>query len=313
MNKKQKMKKKILIVIVLSLLFNNKVSSQITFKNNNETKNNLKKYLWSRIQSTQDYTDKNGKIDPFITVIDDSKNGYLKVSGEYPPCGCPISETVAAFKDIKGNYTLLEKETKACNWKHQLSSNKALVAIFPENFGITTFIPTLKDTFTEQALFYLEVEIPRFGTEIKTRVKLIPYGMTIKSENLLIYKFSEEEKNAHLKELKKLKKLFLKLSNEAIEQIYQNNCKNLSKNDLKILKQYKLKNKDNSIKNLQIELIKLRKIYNLYSNIHYKSITLDWNKTTAKFYIKEKQNTKKTITFFQFLRSDILKYWEAMC
>ncbi len=307
------MKKKIVIVIVFSVLLQSKVTSQATNKDYKQSKYDLKELLWSSIQSTLEYTDSKGNIDRFITVIEDVKNGYLKVSGEFPPCGCPISETVAAFKDTKGNYTFLEEETEGCNWKYQLSSNTNLTAILPENFGIKTFIPTLKNNVTEQAFFYLEIDIPRHGTETKVRLKVIPIGMQVKSTNLLVYTISEDTEKTRLTNLKSWHQLILDLSEEGINLIYKNKCKNLSKNNQEKLQKYLQKNNEASIKTFHKNLVKIKEIYDFYCQIKHKSILLKWDKTTTRFYIKERGDEVKPMSFQQFLRSDILTYWSPQC
>ena len=302
-----------LILIVINLLINSQVNSQTTIKN--KSKNNLKEQLWNRIQSITEYTDSNsiGGMEDLITVIDDTKNGYLKVSGEFPPCGCLTSETVAAFKDINGNYTLLEEETNACNWKYSILSNKKIATILPADFGIENFIPAIKQDTTKQALFFLTFDIPRYGTATKVTLELIPLGMSIKSDTPLVYHISQEVKNTTLKELKKMHQLVLSLSDEGIDLISKGKNKILSNNNLKVLNHYQQNYKENSLEFFRNHLKHLKRIYNLYRQIKYKSILLKWDKTTAKFYIKEKEKSVKKMSFHQFVRSSLLRYWSANC
>lgn len=303
----------ILILIVFNLMINNRVNSQVTIKN--KSKNNLKEQLWNRIQSISDYTDSNsiGGVDDLINVIDDTKNGYLKVSGEFPPCGCLTSETVAAFKDINGNYTFLEEETNACTWRYSILSNKKIATILPTDFGIKNFIPTLEQDTTKQALFFLNIDIPRYGTETKVTLKLIPLGMAVKSDTPLVYHISENAKSTSLKELKSMHQLVLSLSDEGIDLITQCKDKNLSTKDLNTLNQYQKNHTEDALKLFRNHLKHLKKIYDLHRQIEYKSILLKWDKTTAKFYSKEKGKSVKKMSFHQFVRSSLLRYWSANC
>lgn len=300
---------------LLLIAFNLLVNSQTTIKNNPQSKNNLKEQLWARIQSISDYTDSNsiGGIKDLITVIDDTNNGYLKVSGEFPPCGCLTSETVAAFKDINGNYTFLEEETNACNWRYSILSNKKIATILPTDFSIDNFIPNLKQDTTKQALFFLNFNIPRYGTVTKVILEFIPLGMTIKSDTPLVYHISEYAKNTTLKELKNMHQLVLKLSDEGIDLISQCNNKNLSTKDLNTLNQYQKNHTKNSLELFRNHLNHLKKMYDLYRQIEYKSILLKWDKTTAKFHSIEKEKLVKKMSFHQFVRSSLLKYWSANC
>jgi len=70
-------------------------------------------------------------------------------------------------------------------------------------------IPNLKDTSTKEAVFYLDVAIPRHGTDTQVTLKIIPFGMHIKSDSLLIYNFSEYDKRANLKDAHNIQQHYL--------------------------------------------------------------------------------------------------------
>ena len=280
-----------------------------------QTKQNLSKQLWERAQSCYSQfegNDDDGKLDG-VEIIDDAKNGYLKISGIIGTCGCSCSKTIAAFKGKNGNYTFLEQEISDCSWLHKVSSNRNLKELLPKGFGIQSFIPNLKDTSTKEAVFYLDVAIPRHGTDTQVTLKIIPFGMHIKSDSLLIYNFSEYDKRANLKEAHNIQQALLILSDKGIEYIYKNKQCKLTESDIKILNRYEL-NEDKKVINMfHDELHKLKNIYDVYSKIEQQSILLKWDKNKARFIIKEKGNHIEPISFYKFLRSDFLKYWMATC
>lgn len=143
----------------------------------------LSQQLWDQVQDCYNHfedMDDDGK--PDYDGIDDSRNGYLKISGSWPTCGCGCATTVAAFKDNAGKYTFLKKSESNCNWEHIISSNRPMEEILPEGFGIKSFITNEEIPSVENAIFYYDMEIPQFGTDTKISIYLIPFGLVMKSK-----------------------------------------------------------------------------------------------------------------------------------
>jgi len=82
--------------------------------------------------------DEDGKVD-YDKIIDDSINGYLKVSGSFPTCGCYCSNTIGAYKTHSDKYTFVKKSVWGCSWKKEITSNDSLSKIFPINFETNGF------------------------------------------------------------------------------------------------------------------------------------------------------------------------------
>ncbi len=282
-----------------------------------QSKHSLSKQLWERVQncySQFEDNDGDGKLDK-VEIIDDVDNGFLKISGAIGTCGCHCNKTIAAFKDKGGNYTFLEQETSDCSWLHQVSSSRNLVGILPKNFGIQSFIPNLKDTLSKEALFYLDFNIPQHGTAIEVSLKIIPIGMHIKSDSLLVYRISEDDVTAHVQELNVIPELLTTLSSKSMNLILNNQMDKLCKQDINLIKtKLKKNNKELTLDSFGEQLRILKNIYNLYVSIEHKSILLKWDKEKTKFYIDKKGEAVKPITFIKFLLDkDILKYWMATC
>ncbi len=282
-----------------------------------QSKHNLSKQLWERVQNCySQFEDKDGdgKLDK-VEIIDDAENGFLKVSGAIGTCGCHCNKAIAAFKDKSGNYTFLEQETSDCSWLHKVSSSRNLVDILPENFGIQSFIPNLKDTLSKEALFYLDFNIPQHGTATEVSLKIIPIGMHMESDNLLVYRISEDDATAHVQELNVIPELLTTLSSKSMNLILNNQLDKLCKQDIDLINtKLKKNNKELTIDSFGQQLRILKKKYNLYVSIEHKSILLKWDKEKAKFYIYKKGDAVKPITFKAFLiNKNILKYWMAIC
>lgn len=108
-----------------------------------QTQNPLSNILWDRVNhcySQFEDMDEDGL--PDFDKVDDSRNGYLKIWGEWPTCGCGCSSTVGAYKNSQGAYTILQSDQANCSWERKLSSNRELSDILPESFGIQSFSST---------------------------------------------------------------------------------------------------------------------------------------------------------------------------
>ena len=80
----------------------------MSFAANSYAQKTLSQQLWDQVQacySNFEDMDEDGK--PDFTAVDDSRNGYLQISGDWPTCGCGCTSTVAAFKNHSGKYTFL--------------------------------------------------------------------------------------------------------------------------------------------------------------------------------------------------------------
>jgi len=306
-NSKKQHSTKLFSVILLFML---------PITSHSQSKQSLSEQLWERVQSCYALFEDNnddGKLD--AEIIDDTENGFLKVSGTIGTCGCSCSETIAAFKDKNGNYTFLNQEKSDCSWLHKVFSSKDLSNIFPENFSINTFIPTIENTNKGRALFYLDIDIPRTGTDTKVTLKIIPVGMNIQSDKLLVSDISDEGKMNYLQNLQFIPQLLTELSEESVQLILNYQSDKLSKKDTDlIVTTLKKFNQDPTTDWLENKLNDLKKIYDIYLSIEHSTVTLGWNGAKAKFYIKKKGEPVMPISFDEFLMNkDILRYWVAIC
>lgn len=277
----------------------------------------LSEQMWERVKTCysmfEDY-DEDGKID-YDELIDDSKNGYLKVSGSYPTCGCSCSHTVGAYKGNDGRYTFVEEEEWTCSWKKKISSSKNLNLLFPENFGIKNFITkanvNLQSTF---AMFYLDIEIPRKGTDTKFKIKVIPFGIYMETNNILSYEYSENDNMSNCKPIYKISSIANEIKSEkTLEYLLDKKYNKISNQDMEIINSTlgddygSFKSKDE----LSEQLRELKNIYDLYLKINHETITLGWDRDKARFYVKSKGKPVKQISFKKFLLNNL--FWSPVC
>lgn len=237
--------------------------------------------------------------------IDDSVNGYISVSGEYPTCGCYCSNIAGGYKQSDGDYTILVNEEWSCSTKSIFRSNRKLKDVFPKGFGIKDFIPEqlINDSSINKQIFKLNVEIPRKGTDTKVSLELIPFGINQKSENILTYKYEEDFTSS--KYIYGIKSIIENLNDKnTIDFLINDNIDDINKADLEIIQKeidletsFKFKN----INEISEELKNLKYIYKLYESIQYEYLILGWDKSKNQFYVKKKIDALNKMSFIDFV------------
>ncbi|MCD4725901.1 MAG: hypothetical protein K8R63_13770 [Bacteroidales bacterium] len=302
------MKKQLFIIITIFL-------THIVY---GQSSGSLSDQLWDQVQncySMIEDVDEDGTLD-FDEIINDSKNGYLKVAVSWPTCGCNCIETVGAYKGSDGNYTILKKEEWGCSWVDRISSNRKLLSIFPENFGINTFIPDRNIRIEgNYALFYLDIEIPRIGTDTKVTIKTIPFGMVMENNDILCFGIFQKESFSNCNHaFYKIGSIARKIQNEqTLDFIINDQFEKISTHDMDIIKKTIGDNYSDfkSLSELRMCLKELKQTHDLYSLIEHETLLLGWNKEKSRFYIKEKGNHPKSMTFMEFLIEN--RYWSVGC
>lgn len=276
---------------------------------------NLSQQLWQRSQNCHSMfedMDDDGHVD-YDEIVDDSKNGYLYISGTWPACGCGCSSTVAAYKSTKGDYTFIEKESWNCSWQYHVSSNKNLDAILPKQL-LNKFFSEPIENYENQAMFYLNIDIPQIGTDTKIYLLPIPFGLHIKSNNVITYAIGESEGYANCKSLHGIKNIVANMQDkQTLTYLTNNEFEKIGEHDIQLINN-SIGNDDsrfNSKSDLLVNLKSIEKVYKAYLQIAHEYIVLGWDRTNARFYIKETGNQVEKISFEAFLLK--FEYWQAMC
>jgi len=298
----------------IAILFISIFMSGNAFSQSNKS---LSQLLWDRVKNCSNNfedMDEDGSID-FEELIDDSKNGYLKVSGTWPTCGCGCSKTVAAYKGSNGGFTLIDKENWNCNWLRKISSNRNLKEVLPEGFGINSFIPEgFVNPAQGYAFFYLDIELPHYGTDTKVQIKPIPFGMQIQSKSPLAYEISENESYSNCKNLSAIGAMANKIKNDkTLDLLLNNRLAEISKNDMAVINSFIGEDYGPlaTIEVLRNELVILKKVYDMYMSIGHEYIILSWSRENGRFLIKENGKATYPISFKQFLSDS--EYWGMVC
>lgn len=275
-----------------------------------QTKTDLSSLLWQNVESCYSNFEDNTDQISDVKIIDDSKNGYLSISGSFPTCGCYCSESVGAYKDNEGNYTILQSSFSSCDWTKTTTSNKALTEILPDNFGVKSFTSQDLDSQFNHPIFFIEVTIPQKGTDTKISLQLVPFGMYLDEENSVCYGYSESStENKSFYNLINIVNAFN--DKNTLDCILKEDFNSISKLDFDTIEKL-IKNK-NFVSKAEItnQLKELKKIYDAYLQIEHTELILGWNRESAKFYIKEKGEKQSFISFKEFLLKN--QYWTAMC
>ncbi|MBN1182005.1 MAG: hypothetical protein JXB49_06940 [Bacteroidales bacterium] len=261
---KVKIVKTVLSIILVAVSFN--LSAQDT--------KSLKDILWEKATPCYEMF-KDGESDEELKpdeLIDDSKNGYLHISGSYPTCGCHCSVTAGAYKDVNGKYIVISTEEWTCSWTKKLMYDGKIQDILPEGFGMGEFIPgyTKSSKGQVKASFYLKMEIPRIGTDTKVKLETIPFGIELLADDELCYSYSEGTGNNT--ELYRLPEMAKNISDEkALEYFINSEDTKISTQDMTTI--HTIIGKDNgqfkSEDELRAMLKKIRHTYDLYINLIY--------------------------------------------
>lgn len=295
--------KKIVFSICCVILFSNAILAQ----ENNE----LKKLLWENVESCfSNFNDLDEKDKNNLEIIEDTKNRYLEVCGTYPTCGCYCSAKVAAYKDDKNNYTLLQTNENDCSWTKNVKINQELNQVLPKGFGFNSFSSTQIIPFLKNPAFYLNFTIPIKGTDTKVTPELIPFGLNAKQKSAWVYSYSQNK--AEPKSISDIKKIVTGIeNNETITYLISGAIDSISPKDLKVIKTSITNKAFSSTKELSAIFTELKNIYNTYLTIEHSYIILGWNKEKGSFFIKEKGDKPKAINFKNFLLH--ANYWEPIC
>jgi len=303
-------RRKLIKKVILLFLF----LTYPTIKAQNSTV--LSEQLWKQVQDC--YTmfedmDEDGKID-YDEVIDDAKNGYIKVSGSFPTCGCRCENTVGAYRTKSNTYTFIKEYFWPCSWNQGISSNENLTHIFPFDFEVDGFFQKRVHNPDQIATFYLDFEIPRNGTDTRVTLKPIPLGLVVKSEKSIEFGYSEGNRSPYSDQLYAIQNIISQLKDDmAIAYILENDFSRITEEDSQVIHKIigvdygQFENKEVFAKVVR----ELKQIYDKYQQIKYEYLVLGWDANTGNFYIKEKRKRTDTYSFFEFLKRT--QVWAPLC
>lgn len=273
----------------------------------------LSKLLWDRVKVCYSLIEEGFDGEAIeLDKIDDSRNGYLKISGSWPACGCSCSSTVGAYKNRQNQYTILQLDEVLCDWEKKISSNKKLEDILPIDFGIKDFISAPITEKPDYPIFFVNFNIPRIGTDTKLKLELIPLGIIPEGNDLLCYHYIGINKHKLFYIITQLVKSFK--DDKTLNFLLAGKFSSICENDQKLISEIVENNHGSELKSkkdVQNWLIDLKKIYNIYKMLTFDEIILGWDKQKSRFFIKEKIRKTENITFKKFLISK--EYWYPSC
>ncbi len=274
----------------------------------------LEAQLWSKVKlcsSAITEDTENGTV-AYEELIDDAKNGYLKISGSFPTCGCNCNHTIGAYKDAFGAYVFLEKEQWGCDWSHSIKSNKKLEQLFPKNLKALFFSSQLKEKATANAYFYIDIEIPQIGTDTEVSIKVIPLGLSSESVGHATFNYSQEDSPTRTSYYEIIQVVHRSKNEHTLNAILNGDFEAIGATDKTIMEQLMKSNSDiDSFAHFQTQALELKKIYDEYLQIKHPTIVLRWNRQKATFEVKEKGIAPAKLSFKEFLLNTLK--WGYVC
>ncbi len=280
-----------------------------------QTQKTLRDLLWASVNPCYSmFEDVNEDGTPDFDKIDDSKNGYLKISGSWPTCGCTCSSTAAGYQNNDGSYTILQASEFTCSWEKKITSNRELKDILPEDFGINSFSSGTQNKDFNYPIFFINFNIPQYGTDTKVSIELVPFGLRAEGKDLYCFDYKEEAERNNLKFINEIKNISESIKDsKTLDYLLSGEFDKIVAQDNDILQKTIGESKEGfiSYKEIQNQFKVLKKIYDIYSTLEYKEITLGWDRKNSRFNIKEKGKKMEKLSFKDFLINS--KYWTPIC
>jgi hypothetical protein len=248
-------------------------------------------------------------------VIEDINNGYLKVSGGWPPCGCLCTSIAGAYKNEEGKYIILQYFESVCNWNKRISSNKNLYDILPPNFGINDYTLQPVSWKIRSPIFFVNIEIPNHGTDTRVSLELVPFGLYPDGNEPLCFEYSElyKEDNyySNFESLTVIADIAKAIQEgKTLDYILSREFEKISPNDKKIIDE--IISENFYFQNiLDRKLKELKEIYDTYSQLETTELILGWDIKNSRFYIKKKGKKLIIPSFKDFLAKN--EYWSMRC
>lgn len=277
--------------------------------------NSLSEILWDRVKTCHSmFEDMDDDGIPDFNKIDDSNSGYLKISGSWPTCGCSCSSTVGAYKNLEGEYIILQSDEVLCSWEKRISSNKELKEILPNIFVVNTCMSGQIAEEITYPIFFLNFEIPRIGTDTQVTIELVPFGLKPDGNELFCFEYKENKGYSNCKSINRIADIANDMEDfKTLDYLLTGAFDKISKSDNKVI-QKAIGDDDSRFKSreeIQQYLRELNKVYNIYLMLEFTELTLGWNRQDSKFFIKEKGHKPDKLIFKDFLIKN--KYWSLMC
>lgn len=251
----------------------------------------LKKLLWSTLKCNCSEFEEEESVSK--EVVEDISNGYLSFFCSYPPCGCSCQTISAAFKTEKGKYITLSRHTESCAQTYELTASKNLPDLLPKGLSLKTFAPS-QSIFVPKGcpMFYLDLEIPRYGSEVVASLKVIPFGFCGEGTAPLTTAYLEGESFVASELLANLPEVS---SKKAWEYAATEQWNKLSRQDMRRIKEH-LAGVEKGIEMLK----RIKQVYDVYIKLEATRMVMKWNRAIERFEIVRLDRKPKLISFDEF-------------
>lgn len=275
----------------------------------------LKKQMWEYIDLCHSAILAGEDTDLKPEIIDDCSNGYLEVSGVWPTCGCGCKSIVGAYKKTDGSYFFLNTDTWNCTYKHSISSSEELFSVMPAGFGLNTFLDTSGiDISDKYCVFYLSIDIPRYGTKTKFTLELVPLGLMVESADEICLSIEENQsEHSNVRFMYYLGDIVKSIPDvNSIFAIMGRNDEKLSESEKNAINNIvEGADYDEKFSSLSQDLSYVYYRYKMYERLKYKSVILDWDRNKSRFKIIEMEKAPLKLDFITFIIES--EFWQPVC
>lgn len=271
--------------------------------------------LWKQVDSCYSQLKDEEAESSDAEIVEDTRNGYLSVSGSYPACGCACSNTAAAYKKANGDYLYFGNESWSCSLSYRVYASEPLESILPEGFGFDSFMDEPAETIPD-GLFYIRSMIPRKGTDTTIVISETPFGMVKGCDSALCYDLSGDswQTSTGMHELRSL--LDESADEKLIDKLLDGRFRALLPAEVELigaaLGESSCSREGCPIATKLHEYLKIiHRKYSVYKKLKYKEIVLGWDKKAGRFIVKNRIKIVNHQSFYQFLTSG--EFLAVMC
>lgn len=296
-------KKIILTISVMFIIINDELIAKVNINDQLKSKVNV------CLKNIYDFElDKEMPESKYLIL--DYKNGYVHANAPTSmTCGCECTSTATVFYDVRKDPTIIEYQTVSCSWHREVKSSKSFGDIFPIDFAKEFGFSGNNKKFLDN--YYLEINLPRRGTNTVVLLKQMPFG-TKRSSNGKLYFGLQGGGNAN--QSFKIEKYAMETG--YIGYVLDDKIKVLSEllKGVKVKPSEalisKLKRHSKTIDDLNDDMQIYVDMYKNYTKIKYKSLILNWDKKRAKFNISKKIKSRP-ISLEKFMQQ--LEHYSPKC
>ena len=209
-------------------------------------------------------------------IINDFKNGYREVSGNFPTCGCFCKSAATYFVGKDRRKLFLSTFFESCDQIFSFKSSTPFLDLLPAEFSLKSFLQESSGKQDKESYFFIKVELPRKGTDLILELEFLQAGKKKECPRYLCFDNSSSELPS--------------------EFMNRPEIIRTAKTEKELLQFIGSKHEKAQV----IEHLKM--LYQSSKQVKYKRVILKWDKKQFKFKVKKKVPAEPYKDFLDFSR-----------